>query len=121
LTTPSRQFRVPQVQKIAYTLPDLQAPYNTLVYEFDFRVLQNDVPICTIITTPGDKSNTYTINSTFDTNEPSITSYLYKIKNLGTDKFISAPTNKEAVFSYEFPAKGSYIVYLSYITEDGKT
>jgi hypothetical protein len=120
LTNFTRQFRTPQVQKINYTLPDLQAPYNTLVYEFDFRVLQNDVPICTITATPGETSTVYTIDSTFDTNEPAISSYLYKVKNLSTNKFITAPTNKKANFTYEFPNKGAYVVYLEYLTEDGK-
>ena len=119
VTTTSRQFRTPQVQKIYYTLPDLGV-YKDLVYEFDFRVLQNDVPICTITTAPSDKTNMYTITSTFDTNEPAITSYLYKIKNLATNKFITAPTNKQENFDYEFPIKGAYVVYLEYLTEDGK-
>jgi len=120
VTNFARQFRVPQVQKVNYTLPDLPQPFNTLVYEFDVRVLQNEVPICTITATPGEQSTAYLINSTFDTNEPSITSYLYKIKNLGTNKFITAPVNKKDNFDYEFPTKGAYIVYLEYLTEDGK-
>jgi hypothetical protein len=119
VTTTSRQFRTPQVQKVYYTLPDLGI-YKDLVYEFDFRVLQNDVPICTITAAPSDKTNMYTITSTFDTNEPAITSYLYKVKNLATKKFITAPTNKQANFDYEFPTKGAYVVYLEYLTEDGK-
>jgi hypothetical protein len=105
VTNFARQFRVPQVQKVNYTLPDLQAPYNTLIYEFDFRVLQNDVPICTITANAGNKTNLYTIQASFDTDEPAITSYLYKIKNLATNKFITAPVNKKDTFDYEFPTK----------------
>ena len=120
VTNFSRQFRIPQVQKVSYILPDLPAPYNELVYEFDFRVLQNDVPICTIAAEPWNKTNLYNITTTFDTNEPAITSYLYKIKNLWTNKFITAPTNKQDIFDYEFPSKWSYIVYLEYLTEDWK-
>ena len=120
ITNFSRQFRTPQVQKVSYTLPDLPVPYNELVYEFDFRVLQNDVPICTITATPWNKSNLYSIVSSFDTTEPSITSYLYKVKNLTTNKFITAPNNRKDSFDYEFPSQWAYIVYLEYLTEDGK-
>jgi hypothetical protein len=47
VTNFSWQFRTPQVQSIYYTLPDLDT-YGDLVYQIDLRVLQNDVPICTI-------------------------------------------------------------------------
>jgi hypothetical protein len=90
------------------------------VYEFDMRVLQNDVPICTITSIATDKKNIHTITSSFDTDQPAITSYLYKIKNVSTNKFITAPTNKKDNFNYEFSSQGAYIIYLEYLTEDGK-
>jgi len=122
LTNFSYQFREPKVQSIYYTIPNLPSPYNTLVYQIDLRVLQNDVPICTIVTTPTSISNTiYNINTTFDTQQTRINSYLYKVKNIATNKFISNNiNNKTDNFDYDFVAQGNYIVYLDYVTEDGK-
>ena len=120
LTNFSYQFRKPQVQSIYYTLPNI-GQYSNLVYQIDLRVLQNDVPICTITTTPSTASNTtYTISTTFDTDQVIINSYMYRIKNLSNNRFWNALTNKKESFDYDFWAQGNYVVYLNYVTEDGK-
>lgn len=121
LTNFSHQFRKPQVQSIYYTLPGIGANSN-LVYQIDLRVLQNDVPICTIAATPSSKSNTiYDITTTFDTQQVRINSYMYRIKNLWTNRFLANNiNNRREKFEYDFTSQGNYIVYLDYVTEDGK-
>ncbi len=117
LTNFSYQFREPKIQNIYYTLPGV----NNLVYQIDLRVLQNDVPICTISTNPSTKNNTtYSINTSFDTQQVRINSYMYRIKNISTNKFLNNITNKKESFEYDFLAQGNYVVYLDYVTEDGK-
>ena len=82
LTNFSRQFREPKVQSIYYTLPNMGA-FGDLVYEIDVRVLQNDVPICTLTSELNPSGSTsYNISTSFDEQQTRINSYMYKIKNL---------------------------------------
>ena len=115
----SYQFRTPQLQTVAYTLPDVQG-YSDLVYLLSFRVQQNDVPICTLTTTPGTKPTQYTITATFDDNETAITSYLYKAKDITNNKVLTLPIVGKSSFDYEFAKKWAYAIMLEYATEDGK-
>ena len=120
LTNFSRQFREPKVQSIYYTLPNMGA-FGDLVYQIDVRVLQNDVPICTLTSKLNPSASTsYNISTSFDEQQTRINSYMYKIKNLWTNKFIETISNKTTSFDYEFSGQGNYVVYLNYVTEDGK-
>lgn len=115
----SRQFRKPQVQKIYYTLPDI-GTYGSLIYEIDFRVQQNDVPICIIDSKQNDKTLNYTITTSFDDTSRGISSYLYQVKNLSTGKSTPIPWTRKNIFDYTFAGKGDYVITLEYLTDDGK-
>lgn len=117
ITIFSHQFREPKIQSIYYTLPSV----NNLVYQIDLRVLQNEVPICTITTEQSKTSGTkYHITTSFDNNQTRINSYMYRIKDLHTNKFVATIPNKRESFDYDFTSKGDYVIYLDYVTEDNK-
>lgn len=118
-TSVTHQFRIPQLQTIAYTLPDVPG-YGNLVYLINFRVQQNDVPICTLTATPDQKATQYSIDASFDDMNTSITSYLYRIKDIANNKTITLPSNNKASLSYDFPKKGSYSISLEYATDEWK-
>lgn len=119
ITTFSHQFRDPKVQSIYYTLPGLKPNH---IYQIDMRLLQSEVPICVLDVRETTKNKTtYTITASFDNQQVRINSYMYKIKNLATDKFVgNAITNKKQQFDFDFEQQGSYTIYLDYVTEDGK-
>lgn len=116
----SHQFRVPQVQTIGFALPDLVG-YSGLVYQLSFRVQQNEVPICTLTAEQnGTKPTSFAITASFDDTQTPITSYLYKIKDLSTNKVSTLNTTSKASLLHEFAKKGEYVILLEYATDEGK-
>lgn len=116
----NRQFRTPQVQPVYYRIPNL-GNFGHLVYMFDMRVLQNEVPICTITPTR-DPNNPlqYVITTTFDDDQTQIVTYLYQTKNLSTGRTTPLPGNRRTNRDYTFPNEWNYVILLEYITDNNK-
>lgn len=99
----------------------VQFPENSeYIYSFPIRIEQPEVPILKIDTKQLD-GNKYLISTEMISNEWIISNYLFEIWDTSTNKQISSERTSKSSLTYMFPGEWSYMIRLTYITDDGKT
>lgn len=111
----THNYKVPGIQKIYYTIPGLW----TEIYEINFRVAQNDVPICEI-EPEVIKDNTYNLIVKCDDLTTPIVEYSFEVFDQSLWRKISTEKSQRPLYRYTFPKWWDYVIKLSYITNEWK-
>ena len=98
----------------------VQFPENSeYVYSFPIRIEQPEVPILKIETKQLD-GNKYLISTEMISNEWIISNYLFEIWDTSTNRQISSERTSKSSLTYTFPGEWSYMIKVTYITDDEK-
>lgn len=89
------------------------------IYSFPIRIEQPEVPILKI-NTKQLEGNKYLISTEMVSNEWVISNYLFEIWDTSTNKQISSERTSKSSLTYTFPGEWSYMIIVTYITDDGK-
>lgn len=109
-------YNLPKVYRPTVKFPELW----DFVYSFPIRVEPSDVPICEVQLLNFEKTRYKIQINILDWATSSISSYSYNILNTSTNQTVQTNKSSTRERDYTFPEVGSYLVYVDFITIDGK-
>lgn len=114
----SQNYTEGKLYNISYRLPG-NPLYPLYQYSFPLRVLQSDVPTCTIAMAPTDGGK-YTFKGTWDNGGVDIANMRFEVYNLSKEQAVQTSPAQTPLFTYAFNDKEQYVVRLLYTTLDKK-
>lgn len=111
----SHYYYNPKLHTISYSLPE----YPGIVYQFAVRVLQSNVPWCTV-TTQAIKDNQYRLGIALADAWVGIDRYQFEIVDKLTDAIVDQVTSDKANIVYDFAPGRQYQVRAFFTTDDSK-
>ena len=111
----SYYFYEPKLHTISYSLPE----FPWIIYQLPVRVLQSNVPSCTVTTQPL-KGNQYRLEVKLADAWVSITSYQFEIVDKLTDELVDSIDSDKSSTIYDFAPGRQYQVRAFFTTDDNK-
>lgn len=111
----SHYYYTPQLHTVSYALPE----YPGIVYQFAVRVLQSNVPSCTV-TTQSIQGNQYRLGVQLADAWVGIDRYQFEIVNKLTDEIVDQIDSDKATTVYDFAPGRQYQVRAFFTTDDNK-
>ncbi len=111
----AHNYKKPGIMTLYYTITGL----GEYVYQVNFRVGQNEVPICEI-TPQLIQDTTYNLPIACDDLGTPIVEYNYEIINIDRERTVTTEKTKRPTMRYTFTQWGDYVIRLTYLTNEGK-
>lgn len=110
-------YREPQLYTVNYRLPDLPQR-GTTWFSFDMRVLQSELPVCTMAATQVEGTErSYRFRPWF-AQQTAVQRYVYAIYDTQQQIYLESVQTAQAVEQYTFPRGGEFEVHTTYYTPD---